>query len=67
MTKIYTFLPFVLAPAPSALMSVNGRYGAKAETEGIPLEVVTVKKPGKHQNELPLDKCVLNFPSGSKY
>lgn len=33
----------------------------KAETEGTPLEVVPVKMPGIHRNELPLDQRVVNF------
>jgi hypothetical protein len=33
----------------------------KAETEGTPLEVVPVRKPGIHKNELPLDQRVANF------
>lgn len=33
----------------------------KAETEGTPLEVVLVGKPGIHKNEFPLDHRVVNF------
>jgi len=38
----------------------------KAEAEGTPLEIIVVDKVGTHENELPLDQRVVNFPAGSK-
>ncbi|MGB7293324.1 MAG: M23 family metallopeptidase, partial [Thermodesulfobacteriota bacterium] len=34
----------------------------KAEIEGVPLEVISLEKPGIHKNELPLDLSVVKFP-----
>jgi hypothetical protein len=38
----------------------------KAEAEGTPLEIIVVDQVGTHENELPLDQRVVNFPAGSK-
>lgn len=35
----------------------------KAETEGIPIQILPVKDPGLRRNELPLDQSVVNFPA----
>jgi len=37
----------------------------KAEAEGTPLEIIVVDQVGTHEDELPLDQRVVNFPAGS--
>ncbi len=56
-------LPYVIGEFELTGKAPSTEAFDKAETEGTPLEVVPVKKPGMHENELPLDQSVVNFPT----
>ena len=56
-------LPYVIDKFEVIEIATSTEAFDKAESEGVPLEVMRVEKPGIHKNELPLDQSIVNFPS----